>query len=214
MITKNRIIAIQAVIIIAIAVAGYFLIDSYYSRAKRAEHNLSLSESQWLDERKRFISEVEQSTVTQSNMRKIFRKDSARMVTTYEKRIYEMKRELNDLGIKYTNLLEYTTGTMTVVDSFAIKFVYRDTTLTATHSDGYITQRFSLDKNYVMRSDYSYRDTIHVTDVRRPKLKENGKKHWPNWGRLPWVGWDEQVLIYSNNPKAKFTGVYSIKIER
>ena len=211
---KTKIIILLLALLAAISVAGTYLLDEYMTRAKRAEHNLSISNEQWQDRTGRLISEIEQSEVTKRNMRKIFSRDSAKMATQYEKRIYDLKQEMNDLGIKYTNLLEYTTGVISVRDSFITRFVQKDTTFTATHTDGYLTQRFTLQENYVMKTDYIYRDSLSVVKIRKPKLKDNGKKHFPNWGRLPWVGWDEKILLYSENPKAKFTGVYSIKVER
>jgi hypothetical protein len=214
MISKNNVIIILGVLLIGIIFGGIAWIDNLYNRAEKAESNLAINQSQWKDEKGRLVSEIEQGTVSIKNMKNIFQKDSSKLSTDYEKRIYGLKRDLNALGIKYKNLLEATGGTMTVRDTFITKFIKKDTTFTANHNDGFLNQNFTLLRDFTMQSDYTYKDEIKVFSIRKPRPKDNGKKHWPNWGNLPWVGWDCNTLILSNNPKASYTGVYSLKTER
>ena len=185
-----------------------------HREAKLAKENLAISSKQWQDEKGRYISEVGNMTSSISTLKDIFQKDSSQLSSSYEKRIYGLKSDLNVLGVRYKDLLASTGGIVTVRDTFITKFVKKDTVLVANHTDGYLTENFRLERDFTMKTDYTYKDSITVMDIRKPKLKSNGKKHWPNWGNLPWVGWETKTLWYSNNPKAKFSGVYSLKIER
>jgi hypothetical protein len=207
-----KIIVILMIALFAATSGGAYLIEKYRNRAIKAEHNLSLTTEQWKDEKGRLVTEIDQSNINISNMKDIFKKDSSKLVNRYEQRVYGLKRDLDALGIKYKNLLSASGGTVTVRDSFIVKFIKKDTTFTATRDDGFLNQNFTLYRDFSMFSDYTYEDDIKVFDIRRPKLKSNGKPHWPNWGWL--YGWDRKTLWVSNNPKASYTGVYSIKIER
>lgn len=211
---KSKILIVLALALMGTISGSGYLINKYYSRAIKAENNLSIGTDQWRDKENRLITEIGQQTVNLNNMKNIFKKDSSKLATDYEKRIYGLKREVEALGIKLKNINSVTSSTISVVDSFKVQFVKKDTTFTASRTDGFMTQYFTLNSDYSMETDYSYLDDIKVLDTRKPKLKENGKKHWPNWGNLPWVGWEKKILWYSNNPKAKYTGTYSLKIER
>lgn len=208
-------LTISLAVALAIAIiGGGYLIEKYRIRAKKAESNLSVNTETWRDKENRFVVEVDQLTTNLKNMKNVFKQDSSRLSTDYEKHIFYLKKELEATGVKYRNLLNFTTGQVFVRDSFIIKLVKLDTTLAGLYFDGYLKQNFSIDTKNNLRSNYVYADTINVMSIRKPKLKDNGKKHWPNWGNLWWVGWDCKMLIYSNNPKASYTGVFSIRVDK
>ena len=61
---------------------------------------------------------------------------------------------------------------------------------------------------------YDYHANIFTLISFYPKLKANGKKHFPNWGFLPWVGWDEKSITTIDDKNAAVTNQVSIKFSK
>lgn len=59
---------------------------------------------------------------------------------------------------------------------------------------------------------YKYIASIETVISRYPKLKHNGKKHFPNWGRL-W-GWDYKTTSTTKDPNATITNIVSIEFNK
>lgn len=69
-------------------------------------------------------------------------------------------------------------------------------------------------KDSLVGTAYNYHTGISTLISFYPKLKENGKKHWPNWGNLPWVGWDEKSITTVADPNAKIVNQISIEFKK
>jgi len=62
--------------------------------------------------------------------------------------------------------------------------------------------------------NHEYWATVTTVISRYPELKENGKKHFPNWGNLPWVGWDYKTTASVDDTTADITNIVQISFDR
>lgn len=67
-------------------------------------------------------------------------------------------------------------------------------------------------KDSMVGVEYDYHTKISTLVSLFPKLKENGKKHWPNWGWL--YGWDKKSITTVEDPKAKIFNQVSIEFKK
>ncbi len=69
-------------------------------------------------------------------------------------------------------------------------------------------------KDSLVGVSYDYQTGVNTLVSLYPKLKSNGKKHWPNWGFLPWVGWDNTSITTAQDPKASIINQISIEFKK
>lgn len=69
-------------------------------------------------------------------------------------------------------------------------------------------------KDTLVGVSYDYHTGISTLIQFTPKLKKNGKKHFPNWGNLPWVGWDEKSITTVEDTNAKIVNQISIEFKK
>ena len=109
------------------------------------------------------------------------------------------------------SLISYYSSTITAVDTF-IQPMPADCQLKPIKS-----KHFNI--------DYIYKDTLVKTICRysanqshlitlMPKKKLNGKNHFPNWGNLPWVGWEAIGIATIDDSLATITNQYVVKFKR
>ena len=74
-----------------------------------------------------------------------------------------------------------------------------------------------LDIDFIFKPDTigivsTYRNRFYTVVTLYPKLKKNGKKHWPNWG---WIwGYDDNSIVTSEDPRAEVSNQISIKFKK
>lgn len=81
------------------------------------------------------------------------------------------------------------------------------------------TEHIDLNFNYnnsneLSNISYIYRANVHTVVMLMPRRKANGRKHFPNWGNLPWVGWETKSISTIDDKNATISNQVSIDFKK
>jgi len=109
------------------------------------------------------------------------------------------------------SLISYYSSTITAVDTF-IQPMPADCQLKPIKSKHFNIDYIYADSVVKTICKYSANQSHLITLM--PKKKQNGKNHFPNWGNLPWVGWESIGIATIDDSLATITNQYVVKFKR
>jgi len=179
---------------------------------------------------KQIISEKENIISTKEQLIKNEKGQNASITNTWllkyselEKANSKEKNLRSDIEQKlseaYENIEQYKRKNKDLITYYSALLEAKDTIYQPMPGDCFLkpikTKFIDIDfiyKDSLVGTTYNYHTGINTLVLLSPKLKENGKKHWPNWGWL--YGWDKKSITTVEDPNAKLTNQVSIEFKR
>lgn len=203
-------------IILLLLTGLYFSLDFGIKEKKtRKEKELILSskERQLINDSLQHASEVNVWDLKYSELVKSANKEAS-LRSDYEKKLALAYDDIELYKRKNKDLIHYTSSNITARDTFLLPMPAVCDSIPPIRTD-HVNINFIYNKdNQLTGIDHMYRARQNILITLFPKRKENGKKHFPNWGNLPWVGWDEVSIITIDDKKAVIDNQVSIEFKK
>ena len=209
--TKISLILV-ALIIVLIALCYYFSDQWIKEKQLRVEKEniISTKEQLIINEKGQNASITKVWVEKYSDLENSYKKERS-LRSDVEQKNAEAYEIIEMYKKREKSLISYYSSTITAVDTF-IQQMPADCQLKPIKS-----KHFNI--------DYIYKDTLVKTICRysanqshlitlMPKKKLNGKNHFPNWGNLPWVGWEAIGIATIDDSLATITNQYVVKFKK
>lgn len=206
----NPTIIYLAIIAFLLCSSTYFL--EKYNKSKKEvaekENILSSKEIQFKNVLNQNASQVEVWMLKYSELEKAHSKEKS-LRSDYENRLSEAYESIELYKRKNKDLEYYISS----------NFKASDTIYQQMPADCYLrpirTKHIDIDFIYsdtMVGTAYSYRTSISQLITLYPKRKENGSKHWPNWGFI-W-GWDNVSIMTVEDKNAAIRNQMVIQFKK
>ena len=202
------------IVLILFLTAFSYTVTHYWLKEKKAKEALKTilhsKETIYKNDSLQNVSKVILFSASITDLKNAVSKEVSKR-SDYEKRLAEAYKNIELSEAKIKNTKAYYESLLSSRDTFYqplpndcqlkpikskhidIDFIYQDSTVGIS---------------------YDYRTKQNIVITLFPKLKENGKKHWPNWGNLPWVGWDNTSVWTVEDKKANISNQISIEFKK
>ena len=211
---KTNLILIGIIVVLLTGI--YFALDfGIKEKKERKEKELILTskERQLINDSLQHASEVNVWDLKYSELEKAAKKESY-LRSDYEKKLAQAYNDIEIYKRKNKDLIHYTSYSITSKDTFLLPMPAVCDHITPIKTD-HVNIEFLYDSTDLLTGinhEYHARQNILITLF--PKRKENGKKHFPNWGNLPWVGWDEVSIATIDDKNAVIDNQISVEFKR
>jgi hypothetical protein len=145
-------------------------------------------------------------------MRNAYEKEY-KLRSDYENKLAQAYKDIANYKRKVKDLLSYTSVQINAKDT-----VYLPAPVNCDRIEPIKLEHIELSFNYnesnqLVSIPYKYNARIYTIVQLSPKRKANGKKHFPNWGNLPWVGWDTNSITTIDDKNATVTNQVAIRFK-
>lgn len=203
---------ILIVIIAILSVFCYFITNRYINERtekKEVKKILASKEKLFINDSLQHASEVNVWRIKYSELEIAKEKQLKGIASDYE----------NKLASAYDNIELYKRKNKDIINYYESLLSAKDTIFQPMPADCELkpirTKHINIDFIYqdsLVGISYDYRTKISTVVTLRPKRKENGNKHFPNWGFI-W-GWDKVSISTPEDKKATITDQISIEFKR
>jgi hypothetical protein len=203
--------------IIAVLLAGiYFVLDfGIKEKKERKEKELILSsrERQLINDSLQHASVVSVWQLNYSELEKYAKKEAS-LRSDFENKCVQMYNDIELYKRKNKDLIHYTSYNITSKDTFLLPMPAVCDRIVPIKTE-HVNIEFIYDSLELLTGiNHEYRARQNILITLFPKRKENGKKHFPNWGNLPWVGWDEVSIATIDDKNAVIDNQISVEFKR
>ena len=203
-------------IIVLLLTGMYFALDFGIKEKKtRKEKELILSSKERLliNDSLQHASEVNVWDLKYSKLEKAAKKEAC-LRSDYEKKLAKAYDDIEIYKRKNKDLIHYTSYNITARDTFLLPMPAVCDRIAPIRTDHVNINFIYNDMNQLIGLDHLYKARQNILVTLFPKRKENGKKHFPNWGNLPWVGWDEVSIATIDDKRAIIDNQISIEFKK
>jgi len=209
---KILVISVISIFVILIYALGFYFTQAkkYKQLSKEKQTILTHKERVYKNDSLQNVSNVIQ-----------WQLDKKELKIAYKKNEIDRSEYENKLAAIYNKLLLSESKVKNIKSYYESLLSSRDTFYQPMPADCHLlpirTKHYDIDyiyKDTLVGTAVYYRTAQNVVITLFPKRKENGKKHFPNWGNLPWVGWDNTSLWTVEDKNATITNQVSIEFKR
>jgi hypothetical protein len=203
-------------IIITLLTGMYFVLDFGLKEKqirKEKESILSSRERQLINDSLQHASEVNAWDLKYSELEKAAKKEGY-LRSDYEKKLAQAYDDIEIYKRKNKDLIHYTSYNITARDTFLLPMPAICDSIPPIRTAHVNIDFIYNDMNQLIGLDHLYKARQNILVTLFPKRKENGKKHFPNWGNLPWVGWDKVSIATIDDKKATIDNQISIEFKK
>jgi len=176
-----------------------FLLDE----KARLESNLYSQEKTWTDSLGVMHKEVFELKMTRRELQNINAKKTDQC-NAFEKKIKEVTQQMQVSkmrNIESAGMIKTQTNSENTIILF--DSVYKDRPVKIAEV---LTPMERIEFRYDPKTDslnykFQTRTDVYFSVIRKCKLKDNGKKHWPAWGKI-W-GWDMELYTHTMDSNSK-----------
>lgn len=136
-------------------------------------------------------------------------------ISRFKAELYNAKQTIADLEIRQRNVQNYIKNELISKDSLKTELIFFD--CDSIEIKPIKKKHIKLDfiqSGNILDIKYEYSASVQTVISRYPELKDNGRKHFPNWGFLPWVGWDYKTTSVIDDPNATISNLVSIEFDK
>jgi len=208
---KILIISVISLFVILISALGFYFTQAkkYKQLTKEKETILATKERIFKNSIGQYANEVNVWSIKYKDLEKAHEKDIKGIASDYEVK----------LSKAYENAELYKRKNKDLISYYSAQLQAKDTIYQPMPADCIlepISTKF-IDIGFIYKDSsvgitYDYHTGISTLVTLYPKRKENGNKHWPNWGII-W-GWDKKSITTVEDDKAKLTNQVSIEFKR
>lgn len=198
-------------IIICLIAFGYWANSERIKERKEKKEKISILESKeqlFQNKEGEWASSVKVWSLRYSELEKANSKNKA-LRSDYEQKLAEAYKEIENYKRKNKDLISYYSSLLEAKDTI-YQLLSNDCILKPIK-----TKHINIDFIYqdtLVGVSYDYHTNISTLVTFYPKRKENGNKHWPNWGFV-W-GWDKHSITTIEDKKATLSNQISIEFKR
>lgn len=130
----------------------------------------------------------------------------------YLNEIDKAKQTIKELDLKLKRAEKYANLSVNSVDTFYTDLIIDGEVLIIEPIKTKNIDISFFKVNDSLRVDYNYRLDVRTMTYIQPKRKQNGKKHFPNWGFI-W-GWQHNSVAIVDDPKATINNYVEIEFKK
>lgn len=198
-------------IIICLIAFGYWANSERVKERKEKKEKIAILESKeqlFQNKEGEWASSVKVWSLKYSELEKANDKNKA-LRSDYEQKLADAYKEIENYKRKNKDLISYYSSLLEAKDTI-YQVLPNDCILNPIK-----TKHINIDfiyKDSLVGVSYDYHTNISTLVTLYPKRKENGNKHWPNWGFI-W-GWDKHSITTVEDKKATLSNQISIEFKR
>ena len=185
---------------------GWNFADKMKAQAEKFKTIAQTKEVQFKNQIGQMANEVATWKVSYNELEDAFIKKEGER-SAYERKLAKAKETIDLYKRKEKDLVAYTSATIqsrdTVHTEIPLECVGRIEPIVTPN----LKVEF-IDQNFI----YEYRAEVSSLVTLFPKRKDNGKKHFPNWGWL-W-GWEQKAITTIDDPNAKIFNSVSLDFSK
>lgn len=213
---KDSIEIIKTIAIVGLFISSFFGAKSCLKikeQYQQAESILTQKEKVFVNKLGQKASEVKVMAHNYKQLEESFRVADAEK-TEYQKQLSQAKKDVDVYKERERNLRSYNSYQVRASDTVFLQMPAQCDSIPPIK-----TEHIKINFIYNPESNlnavfYDYFARVNTLVLLTPKRKENGKKHFPNWGFLPWVGWDEKSITTIDDKNAKIENQISVEFRK
>lgn len=209
---KLLIISVISIFLVLVSALGFYFNQAkkYKQLTEEKQTILTYKEKVYKNDSLQNVSNVIQWRLDKDELKKAYEK-SRKDRSDYENHLADMYNKLLLSESKIKNVKAYYESLLSSRDTFYQPLPYD------CHLLPIKTKHYDIDfiyKDSLVGTSVFYRTKQDIVITLFPKRKENGKKHFPNWGNLPWVGWDNTSVWTVEDKNATITNQVSVVFKK